>query len=314
MKQLAVYLSSRNNYSLLEGFIQRNKSFIKDYYFVNIDDFSDATEISLGKEICAKYNIPFISNQARGLQNAALTMINHLESKNLNVKYIVWMTHDSHPITKNFYEKFESLVSSGKLDNFGIVGFNILGPQCSVNSESQVKETQCGMLGRATLCNLPGRGGWYRTPDMKLNWDVWGGNKAIAVESPVDMFLAINVELFKKYIEVTDNYHLFCAFDDICTQFLYNGIYNVTIPFLQVWHSQEIKSGKVPVKSATAAKQGDSKHFGDYGPHFIYWKSKWGWERDNFRNTFPIEKYQGTLLKDFFDHDYSKGPLKTFEI
>lgn len=314
MNQIAVYLSSRNNYSLLEDFIQRNKLYIGDYYFVNIDDFSDPDEVLLGKAICEKYNITFLPNQARGLQNAVLTMINHLDNINFNIKFIVWMTHDSNPITKNFFEKFDSLVSSNKLNNFGVVGFNILGPQCGVNNEQSIREHQCGMLGRATLCNLPGRGGWYRTPDMILDWLVWGGDKAIAVESPVDMFLAINIDLFKRYIKVTDNYHLFCAFDDICMQFLFNGIYNVTLPNLQVWHSQEIKSGKIPVKSASAAKQGDAKHFGDYGPHFTYWKNTWGWERDDFRNTFPIEKYTNTLLYDFFIHDHSKGPLKSFNL
>jgi len=150
---------------------------------------------------------------------------------------------------------------------------------------------------------------------MILDWNIWGGfNKAIAVESPVDMGLAINVDKFKKHIHVTDNYHLFCAFDDICLQFMNKGIYNVTIPFLQMWHNQEIKTGKIPIKSAQAAQAGDSKHFGDYGPHFIYWKSVWGWERDNVRNTFPADKYPNGLIHDFYYHDYKKGPLKTFDL
>ena len=126
MKKIAVYLSSRNNYSLLEDFIHRNNLFIKDYYFVNVDDFSDPEETELGKSICSKYNITFLSNSNRGLQNSALTMINHLADINSNVKFIVWMTHDSHPISDNFYTKFEELVSSDKLNNFGVVGFNII--------------------------------------------------------------------------------------------------------------------------------------------------------------------------------------------
>ena len=105
------------------------------------------------------------------------------------------------------------------------------------------------------------------------------------------MGLAINVELFKKHIKVTDNYHLFCAFDDICIQFLNQGIYNVVITFLQIWHDQYIKEGKVPIKSAQAAQLGDSKHFGDYGPHFVYWKNTCGWERDNVKNTFYGQSY-----------------------
>lgn len=313
MHSIAIYLSSRNNYTLLEDFIARNPM-LSNYYFVNIDDHSESEQQVLGRSICNRYNIPFITNQARGLQNAAQTMIEHLNDIEHNAKFIVWMTHDSNLITPDFFEQLERLVATNSLNDFGVVGFNILGPQCDVFNQKAIHTEQCGMIGRATLTDLPGRGGWYRTPDMDLPWGVWGGKKAIAVESPVDMALAINVDLFKRYIQVSDRYHLFCAFDDICMQFMKHGVYNVTLPFLQIWHDQHIKEGKVPVKSARAAQQGDSKHFGDYGPHFEYWKHCWGWERDDFRKTFPREHYQGTLFHDFYVHDYRKGPIKTFEL
>jgi hypothetical protein len=57
MKNIAIFLSSRNNYSLLEDFISRNEHHTNGYYFVNVDDFSDEDEIQLGKSICEKYNI-----------------------------------------------------------------------------------------------------------------------------------------------------------------------------------------------------------------------------------------------------------------
>ena len=47
MKKTALYLSSRNNYSLLENFLINNKRFIKDYYLVNVDDSSERCKISL---------------------------------------------------------------------------------------------------------------------------------------------------------------------------------------------------------------------------------------------------------------------------
>ena len=97
-------------------------------------------------------------------------------------------------------------------------------------------------------------------------------------------------------------------------QFLNKGIHNVCIPALQVWHDQWIKEGKVPVKSASAAQKGDSKHFGDYGPHLKYWESKWGWHRSSVRNTFPTEKYKSGLIREFYDYDYKKGPFKIFKI
>ena len=39
MNKISVFVSSRNNYSLLEEFIERNKKDLSGYYFVNIDDF-----------------------------------------------------------------------------------------------------------------------------------------------------------------------------------------------------------------------------------------------------------------------------------
>jgi hypothetical protein len=311
MKKIALYLSSRNNYSLLESFLINNKKFIKDYYLVNVDDFSEPDEIKIGKQICLKHNIPFLHNKKRGLQNAAQTMIDHIGEK---FNYVLWLTHDTEFITENFIDKFNNIVTQSYLDEFGLIGFNVLGPQCGIKLKNQLTPQTCGMLGRAPLAKLPGRGGWYRTPDMNLPWDIWGGeNNLISVDSPVDMVVGINVKKFKQYIETSENYHLFCAFDDMAMQFLNNNIHNVCIPSLQVWHDQGIKEGKVPIKSASAAQRGDSKHFGDYGPHFKYWKLKWGWDRSDVRNTFPIEKYKSGLIRDFYDYNYKNGPFKLFK-
>ena len=54
MKNIAIFLSSRNNYSLLEDFISRNEHHTNEYYFVNVYDFSYEYEIQLGKSICEK--------------------------------------------------------------------------------------------------------------------------------------------------------------------------------------------------------------------------------------------------------------------
>ena len=70
MHNITIYLSSRNNYSLLEEFIQRNPK-LSNYYFVNVDDHSEPEQQKLGKHICEKHGIPFVINRARGLQNAA---------------------------------------------------------------------------------------------------------------------------------------------------------------------------------------------------------------------------------------------------
>ena len=53
MSKVAVYLSSRNNYSLLDSFMERNPT-IKELPFYNVDDNSEDSERKLGKELCEK--------------------------------------------------------------------------------------------------------------------------------------------------------------------------------------------------------------------------------------------------------------------
>ena len=50
-----------------------------------------------------------------------------------------------------------------------------------------------------------------------------------------------------------------------------------------------------------------------YSP-FDIWKKRWGWEYEEARETFPLKKYKGTLLEQFYDNDLKKGPLKNIKI
>ena len=64
MSKVAVYLSSRNNYSLLDSFMERNPT-IKELPFYNVDDNSEDSERKLGKELCEKYGIQYVQNMGR---------------------------------------------------------------------------------------------------------------------------------------------------------------------------------------------------------------------------------------------------------
>jgi len=310
MKTIAPFLSSRNNYDMIENIFLRNVE-LEDYKLYNIDDKSELEEVEKGKKICERNDITFIENQDRGLQWAWHTMVNEVDD---DIKFVIWCTHDMIPLTPNFFKRLETLSSSGKLDDFGIIGFNTIGPQCDVFEQSQIPDNYCGILGKAPLMQLPGRGGWYRASDMHLPWETYG--TPFAVESPTDMCWMINVKLFKEYIEPSNNYHLFLAPEDVSFQFLYNNIYNIVLPDIRIWHDQRLKTQvNIPVKSASAAKKGDSKHFGHYGPHLEFWKERWGWERDNRKEFEDLkENYKGTLIYEFYHHNHEDGPLKSFDI
>ena len=304
---------------MMEVFLKNTD--LEGFHLYNVDDCSEEDEIRKGKLVCKKIDgkppfltkqgITFIENKGRGLQWAAQTMIN--EVRNTGVKFIVWCTHDAFPLTENFFSKLNELVGTGKLDEFGMVGFNIFGTQNGYDSPENF-DKKCGILGRAPLMKLPGRGSWFRSTDMDLPWDIWGN--PCSVDAPVDMLLMMNVELFEKYIEVSDKYHLFCANDDIALQFLYNNIYNIVLPEFIVWHDQRLKSKvNIPVNSAHAAKTGDSKHFGHWNETFEFWKERWGWGRDD-REEFEYvkERYKGTLIYEMYYHDYKSGPYKKFNL
>jgi len=311
MESIAIFLSSRNNYDMFPIFLENTN--LEGYKLYNIDDKSTPEEIEKGKRICKQNNIPFIPNTDRGLQWAWHTIVNEVSE---NIKFVIWCTHDMHPLTPDFFKKLDALSKSGKLDEFGVIGFNTFGPQCNVQDIDSIKPNTCGILGKAPLSHLPGR--WFKCTEMSLPWDVWG--KPFAVDSPTDMCWMINVKLFKQIIQPSNEFHLFCAPEDVSMQFLYNNIYNIVLPEFVVWHNQQYKSKvNIPVHSAGHAKTGDETYFGHWGKFYESWKDRWGFERDDHGNKeheFEQVKghYKGTLIYDLFYHDYTTGPIQRFDI
>ena len=100
-------------------------------------------------------------------------------------------------------------------------------------------------------------------------------------------------------------------------QFNYHNCPVLILPDLYCFNHQRLKEKYgLNYNSATGAIQGDSEHFGEYGPHLKNWKERWGWDYENVFDSFrPIqENYVDTLIYDYFNHDINKGPLKTFNL
>ncbi len=308
MPFIEIFISSRNNYSLLEGFLDRNN--FSNFKFTNIDDCSSHKQIHEGKNICSRKGINFIPNQGRGLQWAWKTMAENIEP---STKFILWTSHDIFPHSSQEYENVNRYAESGVLDKFGLIGFNFFGTIGKIFIEKKI-ENQCGILGRAPLMMLPGRGGWYRSSDMDLPWEIYG--KPFSIEVPADFGFLINVDLFKKFIAPTSSYHLFNASEDVALNFLKRNIHNVVLPDIVFHHDQFLKkAGGVPVFSANwLTRLGfGKKFFGKYDVNPDSWKNDWGWERNDRESFLKVQdKYQGTLIYEFFNHDYKRGPLKIF--
>ena len=142
MSDISIYLSSRNNYDMIENVFLKNTD-LEGYKLYNIDDNSEEDEVLKGREICDRNNVTFIENKGRGLQWAAKTMIDYLSDNDIDSKFVVWCTHDTFPLTSKFFSKFDKLVGTGQLDEFGMIGFNIFGPQNSYNNPSDVSDNTC---------------------------------------------------------------------------------------------------------------------------------------------------------------------------
>ena len=75
MSKIALYLSSRNNYDMIENVFLKNVD-LEGYKLYNIDDHSEPSEIEKGIKICERNNITFIKNKDRGLQWAPYRQYN----------------------------------------------------------------------------------------------------------------------------------------------------------------------------------------------------------------------------------------------
>ena len=290
---------------------------------MNIDEDSSVDEKSLGKKICEKHKIQYMDREERGMLNNIDTSQRYFSEKNIH--WVIWFQHDCFPLTERFFTRFNSLVSTGQLDNFGLVGFNTYhrGPNV-LSYKNGSRELQ--NIARAIL--EPGDN-WYR---HKSEWQntravLSSGkfDKPFAVEIPAAFSVAVNLKLYKEIIQLTDDYHFMNTFDEIGFQFLYNNIYNISIPYLHLGHEDERKLNfgipRVSSKHHEANNKGkyekdkfdvDNKFFGKWGLSVVY--DRWGIDVDNGRESFELVKhnYKDTLMYEFYNHDPINGPLKSF--
>ena len=101
---LIIYVSSRNNYDMLSGEVLNNID-TEGFEFINVDDNSSEDEITKGKQICKDNDIVFLENKSRGVQMATQTLIDFINEKRPNCKWIICFQHDNYPISDNFFER-----------------------------------------------------------------------------------------------------------------------------------------------------------------------------------------------------------------
>ena len=316
-KNLIVYVSSRNNYEMLEKEVFKNIN-LEGFEFINVDDCSDKSEVDKGRAICKKRNIVFLENKSRGVQMATQTLVDFINKNRPECKWIICFQHDNYPITKNFFKNISSYIEKSSLDRFGIIGFNNLDHgsyTLSAYYKYILGFKPLGMIGMLHLTKFKNRGGMWLCPRKQSkilrnpNW-----RKPFAVEFPMWASVGISINKWNQFIKATDNYHFHIWLPDIAMQFNEKNQPSLIIPDLYCFNHQNLKKKYgISSNSATSSKKGNTFHFGRYS-NFEYWKKRWGWDFDNPRESFDINKYKDTILEKFYYHDISKGPLKNFKL
>ena len=316
---IIIYVSSKNNYDMLEHEVLKNID-LNGFEFINVDDNSYDIEKDNGIDLCKEKNITFLENEGIGVQCATQTLINFINKNRPNCKWVLCFQHDNYPITPNFFERISNLINTGKIDEFGLLGFNVLdrGKYCKNHYEKwKDGEYVPGMLG---LCHLSVKSESKRWISPKHNydlcvdnWDNW--KNPFIVEMPMWAAVGINVKKWNDNIEPCNDYRFHLWLPDIAMKFNSLNIPTIILPKLYCMNDQDLKEKyDIPSKSVTS---GFKHYFGDVSSKDSQkiFNSRWGWKYNDAKNTFgKVEKkYSNTLLSDYFNNDPYKGALKTYD-
>lgn len=327
MSSIGILLTSRNNYDFMEKFWIPNVLGICDINcrVLNIDEDSKSPEKEKGKKLCDQYGISFMNREEKGMHHNILTAIDFFST---GVKYIIWFQHDCWPLQKDFFKQFNDLVENDSLQDFGTISFNSIAQNIFKHDDDHNKllkdfkngKNPLGCLARSNL-ESAGIGDIYYCGQQvknRIKRPVPREKflKPFACAVPNWYAIAVNVDLFKKHIDVNRGFHFFKSWDDISFQFLKHNVYNIILPCLYVEHRPDLKpSMGLPRLSTKKVKKGDCTFHSGIGSTPESWIDQWGWDFEK-PSTFEKVKgrYKGTLLYDFYKYDYTKGPLKTFDI
>lgn len=313
---LIIYLSSRNNYKMLESEVLKNIR-TEGFEMIIVDDGSTEDEISYGKSICEINGLVFLKNKKQGVQWATQTVIDFVEVYRPNCKWIVCFQHDIYPVSKFFFSRLSNIIDKNSLDEVGILGFNILD-YGKYTGWAYLKFLlgfrPLGIIGMLHLSEEIREKRWLAPGRQRnlLRNPIW--KKPFIIEFPMWAAVGISVENWRKCIAPSSDYQFHLWLPDVAMQFIKRGKVSLVLPDLYCLNNQKLKlKYNIPENSAIAAKSGDSFYFGKYSP-FDVWKDRWGWDYENARRSFPVDKYRDTLFFAFHSNNVKNGPLKSFSI
>ena len=319
-KNIIIYVSSRNNYDMLEGEVLKNIDF-EGFEFINVDDGSCKEEVDKGKKICQKNDIVFLHNKSRGVQFSTQTLIDFINENRKECKWIICFQHDNYPLTKNFFNRIDDLIKNGSIDEFGALGFNLLDiNKYTRNSYKEWKagKKPLGLLGIDVFSSSAQRYLCHKRNRIALdNPKEW--SKPFIIEFPVWAVAGINVKKWNNFVSPSLDYEFHLWFPDVMMQLNCANSPCLILTDLYCMNNQQLKQKYgIPKNSAKGAIRGNSYYFGSYGPHLKNFKKRWGWAYEIGRSSLEenLERYKGTLIEEYYKNDIFKSckPLRTIDV
>lgn len=335
----AIVFSCFNNYDLMEYTI---KNFYPqtDNIYLFVDDGSEEDEIVKGRELAENLspNSYFIKNQGKGLQSAVSSAFDYLSK---DIEWIFFPQQDVYPRGKEFFEDLNSKLQEMSECRYqgqkvGAMGFEV---HCADGTFSLNKDDSPGSLGILFLSDsrklfemtslvksikyyllkflgpiLRGRYRYtrYRNSRRWFSEIPFKGFRKIeknytrdfAIELPVWVAVCLNRSIWEDKIEVDPNFIFHMWFNDVAMQMLSQNIPIMVTRDVSVVNHQSLKTlFGFNESSASAGRAGDNRHVEEYGPHLIHFAKKWGFKYEDVRTSIDLERYNGTLVERFFNHD-----------
>ncbi len=349
-KKIGILYSSYNNYDLLENEVLKRVNF-ENYPVINIDDRSNSKNFKIGKKICKENNIHFESNKNKGVQYALDQGVDFLKRK-YGVEWVFCLQQDIYPLGKNFFSRFEKMISNIDVRSVGAIGFNVISKDGIYMDKNIMKKYFDGKKISGWLGQFPLSGTGKNFYDLVfkdkikyLIYSILKNNKKkneillssrvfcerstkdflkisklykglFGIDMPMWGAIAINVDNWCKYIKPRKGYIFHLWFPDIGFQFLKNNIWLTTHSEFYMQNDQKIKE-KYGYKwsSAHAGRDKNNTQVENYGDHLEVFKNYWNFSYENisFYKKYILENYKETLIEKLLLHDYRKGPLKIFK-
>ena len=323
---IIIYVSSYNNYDMLEEVVLKNIN-TEGFEFINVDDNSFPEELERGKAVCKKHGIQCLENKSTGVQMATQTLVDFINKNRPNCKWIICFQHDNWPLSKEFFTKLSDMIKyEGPINDYGCIGFNVLdGGKYTFNSIEMFKQGHLpnGMLGLRHLTNIPPSKRWispyHNRYLLKTYFEHHKLKDAFIIDIPTWAVTGWNIKKWNEVIQPTTDFKFLFWAPDLIMQFAKNNIPTLSIPTLYIENNQEIKTKFGAPANLTHAIKGNNKKYSqeNYGEHHKNWIKRWGWDFENPAGTFPAvkDKYKDTLIYKLWEHNESSPfPYKTIKL